>query len=53
MSDTELADRLREEVELARALTAILLAARLEVAETKAQRAYENLIGKPAAARAR
>jgi len=36
-------DRIREEIEFARALTAVLLAVRLEVAETKAQDAYERI----------
>ena len=36
-------DRIREEIEFARALTAVLLAVRLEVAEVKAQDAYEKI----------
>lgn len=43
MNDETLEKRLREEVEFARALTAIVLAVRLEVAEAKAQDAYERL----------
>lgn len=35
--------RIQEEVEFARALTAVLLAVRLEVAEAKAQEAYDRL----------
>jgi hypothetical protein len=43
VSDENFEQRLREEIELARALTAVLLAARLEVAEIKAQDAYEKV----------
>ncbi len=51
MNETEIEQGLREEIELARALTAVLLAARLEVAETKAQRAYEKVAGSTTHAR--
>lgn len=43
MSDHIIDKRIREEIEFARALTAVLLAVKLEVAETKAQEAYERL----------
>jgi hypothetical protein len=43
MNDETLEKRIREEIELARALTAILLAVRLEVAEAKAQDAFDRL----------
>ena len=43
-------DSIREEIEFARALTAVLLAVRLEVAEAKAQNAYEKIVGHAAAA---
>ncbi len=44
-------EKIREEIEFARALTAVLLAVRLEVAETKAQDAYERIAGRAAHAR--
>jgi len=43
--------RIREEIEFARALTAVLLAVRLEVAEAKAQDAYERIAGPATQAR--
>ena len=44
-------DRIRDEIEFARALTAVLLAVRLEVAEVKAQDAYEKIARRLAHAR--
>lgn len=35
---------LKEEVELARAITAVILAVRMEVAETRAQEAYDRIV---------
>ncbi len=43
MSDYIVEKRIREEIEFARALTAVLLAVKLEVAESKAQEAYDRL----------
>jgi len=43
MIDEKLEKRIRDEVEFARALTAVLLAVRLEVAEAKAQDAFDRL----------
>ncbi len=44
-------DPIRAEIEFARALTAVLLAVRLEVAEVRAQDAYEKIAGRFAQAR--
>lgn len=42
-------ERVKDDIEVARALTAILLAARLEVAEARAQEAYDRITnGQPA-----
>lgn len=43
MDNETLEKRIRDEVEFARALTAVLLAVRLEVAEAKAQEAFDRL----------
>lgn len=51
MDGVTLEDRIREEIEFARALTAVLLVVRLEVAEMKAQDAYEKIAGRAAQAR--
>ena len=51
MNQETFEQRLREEIELARALTAVILAARLEVAEVKAEQALERVTGRPAQAR--
>lgn len=44
MSAGNFEDRLKEEIEFARALTALLLAARLEEAEHRAEEAYERIV---------
>ncbi len=49
MSDGDFDDRLKEEIDFARALTALLLAARLEEAEHRAEQAYERIVGSDAA----
>ena len=44
MGDGNFEDRVRDEVDFARALTALLLAIRLENAEQRAEEAYERVI---------
>lgn len=51
MDGANVEEHIREEIEFARALTAVLLAVRLEVAEAKAQAAYERIAGRIAVAR--
>jgi hypothetical protein len=52
MGDGNLEDRIKCEVEFARALTALLLAARLDQAELRAQEALDRVLNRRRAGRA-
>jgi len=45
MGDGNFTEQLENEIDLARALTALLLAVRLDVAERRAEDVYERIIG--------
>ena len=52
-TDPDVECHIKDEIEFARAWTALLLAARLEDAEMRAEEAYRLIIGEPAAPRRR